>query len=303
MKRKLLMLVMLIGYCLSGFAQSQFQTRTAGHFNEVYLNSFSRASVTDFAADDNIYAFSKKLSPKNSGTQLIMQGFGFNIPTNATINNIQVKVRRFKTGNGSVKDYFAVLVRRRLQSSGIENMEAYGFRAQNPDLYPAVETEFIYPFAGSGVNGGLSNSSYQWTPAMINDTEFGVSIATQSTGTTGSGAVIVYDLLEITVEYSLPAARTSLLAAETPLVNQPTVYPNPFTTHTNIHFYATESGPATVELYTVIGTKVKTLFAGDVVKGQAYSVEVAEAQFPKGIYIYSVNSGGQKYSGRIIKQE
>ena len=135
---------------------------------------------------------------------------------------------------------------------------------------------------------------------MINDTEFGVSIAAQSTG---SGAVIVYDLLEITVEYTLPAARTSLLAAETPLVNQPTVYPNPFTTHTNIQFYATESGPATVELYTVIGTKVKTLFADDVVKGQAYSVEVAEAQLPKGIYLYAISAGGQKYTGRIIKLE
>ena len=137
-----------MGIACQGSPSPSFKPEPGGHFNEVYLNSFSRASVTDFAADDNIYAWSKKLAPKNSVAQLIMQGFGFNIPTNATIDNIQVKVRRFKTGNGSVKDYFAALVKRRLQSS---SMEAYGFRAQNPDLYPAVETEFVYPFAGSGV--------------------------------------------------------------------------------------------------------------------------------------------------------
>jgi hypothetical protein len=49
----------------------------------------------------------------------------------------------------------------------------------------------------------LGNRFYQWTPAMINDRDFGVRIDVYPP--VGGGAVVVYyDLVEITVEYSFP---------------------------------------------------------------------------------------------------
>ncbi|HET6722994.1 MAG TPA: hypothetical protein VFH07_09605, partial [Chitinophagaceae bacterium] len=110
MRKYLFLLVMLLTYSLSGFAQSQ--TRTATFLNN--LNSFrqvfgsqnySGATAEDVEGDDNIYASTKKLNAasrtrnsSNSSSGLALQGFGFTIPSDAAIENISVKVRRFKKG-------------------------------------------------------------------------------------------------------------------------------------------------------------------------------------------------------------
>jgi hypothetical protein len=58
--------------------------------------------------------------------------------------------------------------------------------------------------SGSGNNGGFyHNQAYQWTPAIVNHQYFGVRI--DSYPPSGGGSVVVnYDLVDITVEYSLP---------------------------------------------------------------------------------------------------
>lgn len=177
------------------------QTRTAKLFNnwgEAIANFWLQASAQHFSADDNSYAYSKQLSSSRYQLPLLLQDFRFEIPSNATIENIVVKARRFKTGKGSITDYYASLVRR-LENN---NRRQYGIWFTNPNFYPGVETEVVYSQNGTGTNGSYEgNLSYQWTPALINDPAFGIRIDNAKP----SGPLVVYyDLVEITVGYSLP---------------------------------------------------------------------------------------------------
>jgi len=177
------------------------QTKTGSLFNnwgESIANFWLQAGAQHFSADDDSYAYSKKLSHARSSLPLLLQDFRFEIPSNATIESIVVRARRFKQGKGSITDYFASLVRR------IDNNDRYqyGVWFTNPNFYPSIETEVVYSQNGTGINGGFEgNIAYQWTPAMINDPAFGVRI---DNARPAGSVVVYYDLVEITVEYSLP---------------------------------------------------------------------------------------------------
>ena len=190
------------------------QTRTAAYLNnlnnfqDVYVNAYPSASAQDVAADDGVYAKSNKLTTQRSYASLALQGFGFTIPDDAIITNIAVKLRRFKTGAPAIKDYFVTVMQSYSggPTSGVSN---YGFMWRNGDVYPgnyypSTETEYIFSQSGTGNNGGYNhNQAYQWTPAMINLPYFGVRIDVYPPS--GRGSVVVnYDLVAITVEYSLP---------------------------------------------------------------------------------------------------
>ena len=181
-------------------SQTLSQTRTANLFNwngNPYANSWQQEGPQYVAADDNSYAYSKKLA-KNSFLSLVLQDFRFEIPTGATINNITVTVRRFKKGKASIRDYFANLLK---SGTGFYNPSSYGVRWTDPTPYPDAETAVSYFQSGSGSNGGLyANQNYQWTPQLINDAAFGVRI--EAYEPVGGSVVVYYDLVEITVEYS-----------------------------------------------------------------------------------------------------
>jgi hypothetical protein len=86
-------------------------------------------------------------------------------------------------------------------------------------------------------------------------------------------------------------------------LKEPIVYPNPFTTKTNIQFTPTENGNAVIELYNISGIKLRTLFTGYVAEGQVYNVPAGDTRLPNGIYVYMIRNGKQKHIGRIIKLE
>jgi hypothetical protein len=207
MKKYLFFVIMLPACC---FAQTQTlsQTKTASRFNDfqgAYVDSFTnggQGGAQYVASDDNLYAYTRKLNTHRSYASLVLQGFGFTIPDGATIENIVVSVRRFKSGRPSIRDYFATLVKSPDPSGGL--WSDYGFWWQHLDNYPDVETETIYSQSGTRtMPDPLGNRFYQWTPAMINDRDFGVRIDVYPP--VGGGAVVVYyDLVEITVEYSFP---------------------------------------------------------------------------------------------------
>ena len=204
------------------------QTRTATFLNS--LNNFQqvfgdqgypRAKAGDVSADDGKYASTRKLSANGaSSSSLALQGFGFTIPDDATIENISLRVRRFKSGGPSIGDYFLTLMQR--YQCGAGQPCTYGVFWTHLDdypgrMYPTTETEYVFSQSGSGNNGGFNhNQVYQWTPAIVNHQYFGVRI--DSYRPSGKGSVVVnYDLVDITVQYSLPGttARKSPLASDT----------------------------------------------------------------------------------------
>ena len=190
------------GQTVSGLSQ----TKTGNLFNnwgESIANFWLQAGAQHFSTDDNSYAYSKKLSHARSQLPLLLQDFRFEIPSNAIIEGIVVRARRFKTGKGSITDYFATLVNR----NSVYDRAPYGVYFTNPNSYPSIETEVVYAQNGTGNNGGFEgNMVFQWTPAMINDAAFGVRI---DNARPAGSVVVYYDLVDITVQYSLPevAAR------------------------------------------------------------------------------------------------
>ena len=188
------------GSALSGLSQ----TRTANLFNcfgegVLLLWTQPQGDAKHVSADDGSYAYSKKLSPQNGTLQLQLHDFRFNIPAGSIIESITITTRRFKSGRGSVKDYFAHLIKKHdLHPTGFAS---YGVRWSNPGYYPDAEATSSYFQNGSGNNGGLGKEVYKWTPAMINDISFGLRITTYPP--VGSSAVVYYDLVSITVQYSI----------------------------------------------------------------------------------------------------
>lgn len=180
------------------------QTRMANLFNcfgEAFLDLWYQGGTEYVSADDGSYAYSKKLSPSRGTLQLQLHDFRFDIPSGATIESITVNARRFKTGKGSIRDYFAYLIKK--DDIHPAYFLAYGVRWTNPEYYPNVEATANYSQNGFGNNGGgLSNQAYKWTSEMINDLAFGVRINTYDPE--GSSVVVYYDLVTITVQYSLP---------------------------------------------------------------------------------------------------
>ena len=189
-------------------ASTLYQTRTANRFNwngNPYMNLWEKEGAQYVSANDNSFAYSKKLSSGRSFLSLVLQDFRFDLPANATIGGITVLVRRFKKGNASITDYFAWLYR---SGSGFYNPSPYGVRWADPTKYPDAETDVSYYQSGSGTSSfgcqpaPVGCPSYQWTPAMINDPDFGVRIDTYAP--VGGSLTVYYDLVTITVQYSLP---------------------------------------------------------------------------------------------------
>jgi hypothetical protein len=296
MKKKLLFLVILSIYCQ--FVVAQSQTKTANLFNwnnNPYLNLWAQEGPQYVSADDNLFAYSKKLSSGRSFLSLTLQDFRFGIPSNATIRNINVLARRFKKGTGSIKDYFATLV---ITGTGFYNPSPYGIRWTIPTNYPGAEAISLYSQNGSGTNGGLNaNQSYRWTPAMVNSSAFGVRIDTYAP--VGGSVTVYYDQVQITVQYTLPTTSSAVIEPTT--LMETTVYPNPFISKTNIQFKAPETGNAVVELYNILGMKLETLFSGKVVQGQVYYVVAGKGILSKGTYYYMIRNGKQNFTGRITK--
>ena len=178
------------------------QTRAANLFNgfgEAVLLLWAQGDHQSVSADDGSYAVSKKLSQGRGTLQLQLHDFRFDIPSGATIENITVNARRFKTGKGSIRDHLAYLIKKDPLNPGFT---FNGVVWSNPDYYPSVETTVSYSQDGSGNNGGLSNQVYEWTPDMINALEFGVRIFTYDL--VGSPVTVYYDMVSITVQFFIP---------------------------------------------------------------------------------------------------
>jgi len=179
------------------------QTRTAtilNNFGGVYVDNYPKADAEDVGADDGIYAYTKSLSANGIWyASLALQGFGFTIPDDATIVNIEVKVTRFKKGRPSIKDYFVSVMQRYGIEYGVEwtNLDTYP-----GNYYPGTEGEVNFLQSGSGTNGGYRHDqTYQWTPAMVNHPYFGLRIDVYPASGPGS-VVVYYDYVQIKVEYS-----------------------------------------------------------------------------------------------------
>ncbi|MEI7613217.1 MAG: hypothetical protein WCK63_09925, partial [Betaproteobacteria bacterium] len=122
-------------------------------------------------------------------------GYGFSIPSNATITGITVSVERktSSTSNSSVTSDYLV---RAIKGGVIGSTD--GSTGTSYTTSDVVED-----------HGGATNLwGASWTPADINASTFGVAYAAQKPTTKGSALTVSVDQIQITVSYTAPFACT-----------------------------------------------------------------------------------------------
>lgn len=77
------------------------------------------------------------------------------------------------------------------------------------------------------------------------------------------------------------------------------IYPNPFTSRTNVQLVMPRSGQVTVKVYNVAGALVETLADGEYAAGE-HSLAFSAKQLPAGTYFVRATMGGQSAARAVV---
>lgn len=147
-------------------------------------------------ASDNIYA-TARVNDNQITHYLQCLGYNFNIPSNATITGIVVSVER-NASNTNVTDAAMRLVK------------AGTIQATDRSTATFYTTTDTYEDHG----GSADLWSGAWTPADINDANFGAAFASQKPSTSGGNRTVSVDHMPITVYYSYPLTPPSVTSID-----------------------------------------------------------------------------------------
>ncbi len=154
--------------------------------NSVGTLTFS--SLSNSSASDNVYSSVSALALGDKSNYVVAKGFGFAIPANATICGITVTVEKKASGLlQNVHDFSAKIVRAGTVAGN--NNAAAG-------AWPTSDATTVY--GSSSDSWGLS-----WSPADINDSEFGFALSADLSGISVLPTASV-DYISMVVSYSVP---------------------------------------------------------------------------------------------------
>lgn len=77
-------------------------------------------------------------------------------------------------------------------------------------------------------------------------------------------------------------------------------YPNPFNPTTHIDFHVPTPGQATLTVFDVLGREVAVLFDGAAAPDRQYQVTFDGGGLLSGVYLYTLQFGGQQQTGRML---
>ncbi len=80
-------------------------------------------------------------------------------------------------------------------------------------------------------------------------------------------------------------------------------YPNPFTERLNIEFSSATDTQATLEIFSITGAKLETLFNGPVEAGVIYFAEYVPRMVSSQIVFYHLTMNGKTQVGKVIYNE
>jgi hypothetical protein len=151
---------------------------TTGIGTRAWTNASNAKQIDDTTADVT------GMAAGDISHYLYAEGFGLSVPSNATILGIEVHIRR-KSLTGGIVDQSVVL---------FESGSYAGANHSSNTTWGTTFTTAVY-----GGTGDLWGSA--WTPAALNNVQFGVGLAVQATAANDAPNV---DMIEVQVEYSVP---------------------------------------------------------------------------------------------------
>ncbi|WP_033411878.1 hypothetical protein [Segetibacter koreensis] len=134
--------------------------------------------------------------------------------------------------------------------------------------------------AGSGFSITVRNATTLCESAATDCNNYSGYTCTQPTSATQARAVTV-----------MPAIQPE---------TKVTAYPNPFNDKVKFSFKPALSGMGSLDLYNIMGQKVKTVFQGHVEAGQVQNVEYAVPNAQRSNLIYIFRVGNQRSTGKLI---
>ncbi|MCK5059622.1 MAG: hypothetical protein KAR00_00530 [Candidatus Pacebacteria bacterium] len=153
------------------------------------------------ADGSEIYITSPSFDDGNKSYTIVLSNFGFDLPTNSTIDGIVVSISRRSLGGADGKDYHLQLTK----SAGTP-VAGSDDNADTTTVWPASVTAATY--------GGVDEKwNTTWTEAEIESSGFGLVFAAMAVG---AKADIWVDQIQITVHYSPPAETlTAVVSTDT----------------------------------------------------------------------------------------
>ena len=147
---------------------------------------------------------------------------------------------------------------------------------------------------------GLSGNFFYNTSQVI--TMMHNAIVTMNPGPTGSAFAQHNETLPDNCPPGGPATHPSLrhgiIANDEVTIS---AYPNPFDSKASIDFeFAYSISKVTVNIYTLNGQLVATLFSSNADAGVEYKVELDGSNLTPGIYIYKINADDKVYYDKLI---
>jgi MBG domain (YGX type)/Ig-like domain CHU_C associated len=190
-----LLLVLIPGMAL---AQTTVGPNNAGTGTNVSgIGSVAWTNPGNALANENSYATISLTSGNTASNYLQTTNYGFSIPAGAIINGIQLTIGRFENNTASGNDIRDVAVQLIKGGSLVASNQA-----NTGSDWPTSETAATY-------GGATSLWGTTWTPADINATNFGASLAINTSNTTRTGSV---DYMTITVTYVVLASEPTTQA-------------------------------------------------------------------------------------------
>lgn len=157
--------------------------------NDASIGTAAWANPGNITLDDGSYAVTDVASGGTTSNYIKGSSYGFSIPGTATINGILVEVDK-RTEAGSRPGDQNVRIIKSDGTLGSENKAQVGTNWTNPGGYVSY--------------GGASDLwSESWTPADINDADFGIALNT-IVGATGGPHSMQIDTMRITISYTEP---------------------------------------------------------------------------------------------------
>ena len=207
--------------------------------------------------------------------------FGFNIPLTATIDSIHVDVTRKGLTAQGLHDSIVQLEPDPLTGPVGTNM------ADPATVWPAAYATKTYGQPGDPLWG------YAWTPAMINNAQFGVLVKVSNGDASQQTAYI--DHIAVTIHYS---TSTGIFSATSSPGNFQVLGSG--TAHPVLELKLERNAPVKFTVTDVAGRVLYEKQEGMLSPG-VHRLQPAAEEFPAGLYFLVAEADGKRFAGRWMK--
>lgn len=278
--KKLLLLISVFATTISQ-AQTSVTNSPVSVTNTMCAFSYSSAvgytPAVNVTASDNVYATAVHCNCCDQNTQcLTVSDFGFAIPAGATINGIVLEVEKKRTAGGTSGI---------VEDNGLQIMKGGVLVGPNKSQYG-----IDWPLTDTYVTYGTSTDLWgtTWTPAEINASDFGVSLASISY-VCGATITTSIDHVRMTVYYT----TTTGISGKADSDGNTAVFPNPVVSGSSITFNNI------TKIEQVIFTDI---LGKEIFKSSSDSNTITLPKMNSGVYFYSLLTNGKIVTGKISVQ-